>query len=227
MKSQTHTLRALALLLAYPGTTLRGVLPALVAAIDDEAALPPARRAEIRTLAADMLRAEPIGVEERYVELFDRGRSTSLHLFEHVHGDSRDRGPAMVDLLKTYETAGLRLGARELPDHVCVILEFASTQEPAVARAFLGEMTHILQAIFSALRQRDSGYAALVAAVLELAGQKVEPVPVTPDEALDEAWAEPVAFGGCSTQGQAAPGQPQPIQIVRRAPAQPAQGARS
>jgi nitrate reductase molybdenum cofactor assembly chaperone NarJ/NarW len=84
-------------------------------------------------------------VEARYVETFDRGRATSLHLFEHVHGDSRDRGPAMIDLVQTYEKAGLYLGPEELPDHLCVVLEFASTQPPALARAFLGEMAHILQ----------------------------------------------------------------------------------
>jgi nitrate reductase delta subunit len=175
----------------------------------------------MRSLAA----RDPIEVEAEYVQLFDRGRSTSLHLFEHVHGDSRDRGPAMVDLLKTYATAGLHLDGRELPDHLCVVLEFASTQPPALAKEFLGEMAHILQAIFSALRQRESAYASVLAAVLELAGQKVEAVPVTPDEALDASWEEPAVFGGCSTRGQAAPGAPQPIQIVRR-PGAP-QGARS
>ena len=226
MKNTKHTLRALALLLGYPDAALREMLPALVGAINDEAALPAARRGEIQALAADMLRGDPIEVESRYVELFDRGRSTSLHLFEHIPGDSRDRGPAMIDLIQHYEAAGLRLDGKELPDHLCVVLEFASTQPPAAAKDFLGEMAHILQSIFSALRQRDSAYASLVAAVLELAGQKVESVPVTPDEALDEAWAEPEAFGGCSTQGQAAPGQPQPIQIVRRAATQPSQGAR-
>ena len=211
-----YTLRGLALLLSYPGEQLRAVLPEVVSAINDEAALPALRRAEIQALAADLLRADPLEAEARYVELYDRGRSTSLHLFEHVHGDSRERGPAMVDLAKTYESAGLRLEGRELPDHLCVVLEFASTQPPKIAKAFLGEMTHILQSIFSALRQRDSAYATLLAAVLELAGQKVEAVPVAPEESLDASWAEPVAFGGCSTQGQAAPGQPQPIQIVRR-----------
>jgi nitrate reductase delta subunit len=226
MKNIKHTLRALALMLGYPDARLRELLPALVGAINDEAALPPARRGEIQALAADLLRSDSLEVEARYVELFDRGRSTSLHLFEHVHGDSRDRGPAMVDLIKHYEAAGLAFDGKELPDHLCVVLEFASTQPPQAARAFLGEMAHILQAIFSALRQRDSAYASLVAAVLELAGLKVEAVPITPDEGLDEAWAEPEAFGGCSTQGQAAPGQPQPIQIVRR-PAAPQQGARA
>lgn len=220
-----RTLRALSLLLQYPDGQRRAVLPQLVDAVDTEAALPADRRAELRALAGEMLVADPIEVEARYVELFDRGRSTSLHLFEHVHGDSRDRGPAMIDLVQHYEAAGLLLGDGELPDHLCVVLEFASTQPAASARAFLGEIAHIVQAIFSALRQRDSAYASVLAAVLELAGRKVEAVPFTPDEALDASWAEPEAFGGCSTQGQASPGQPQPIQIVRRAAAP--QGARA
>jgi nitrate reductase delta subunit len=211
-----YTLRALALLLSYPDERLRTIAPELVAAINDEAALPAARRGEIQAFGVDLMCHDPFDIEARYVELFDRGRSTSLHLFEHVHGDSRDRGPAMVDLLKTYGTAGLQLDGRELPDHLCVVLEFASTQPPKVAKAFLGEVAHILQAIFSALRQRGSAYASLVAAVLELAGHKVEAVAVAPEEALDATWAEPMAFDGCSTRGQAAPGQPQPIQIVRR-----------
>jgi nitrate reductase molybdenum cofactor assembly chaperone NarJ/NarW len=224
--SMHHTLRALALLLGYPDATLRTHLGEIVDAIDAEAALPASRRAEIRALLADLLRTDPIEVEARYVELFDRGRSTSLHLFEHVHGDSRDRGPAMIDLIKHYEAAGLRFDGKELPDHLCVVLEFASTQPPRQAREFLAEMAHILQAIFSALRKRESAYASLVAAVLELAGQKAEAVPVKDDEPLDEAWQEPVAFDGCSTAGQARPGAPQPIQIVRRTSSSPETGAR-
>jgi nitrate reductase molybdenum cofactor assembly chaperone NarJ/NarW len=225
MKTMRHTLRALALLLGYPGEDLRTHLPALADAIDAEAALPAARRTELRAFVGELQRADAIDVEAAYVELFDRGRSTSLHLFEHVHGDSRDRGPAMIDLSQTYEKAGLLLGPHELPDHLCVVLEFASTQPPAVAREFLAEMAHILNAIFSALRQRDSRYASVVAAVIELAGQRAEAVPVAQDAPLDESWAEPVVFDGCSTQGQATPGQPQPIHIVRRSP--PTPGARA
>jgi nitrate reductase delta subunit len=224
MKKNRHTLRALALLLGYPDAALRGVLPQLADAIDAEAALPKARRAELRAFAGEMQRLDPIDLEARYVQLFDRGRATSLHLFEHVHGDSRDRGPAMIDLTQTYEKAGLFLGPHELPDHLCVVLEFASTQPPAVAREFLGEMAHILNAIFSALRKRDSRYASVLAAVLELAGHKAEAVPIVDDAPIDESWAEPEAFGGCNSNGQAAPGQPQPIHIVRKTT--PAQGAR-
>ena len=218
MKNTRYSLRALARLLAYPDEQLRADLAPLIAAIDEEAAVPAARRAELRALAADLVRRDPLEVEARYVETFDRGRATSLHLFEHVHGDSRDRGPAMIDLVQTYEKAGLYLGPEELPDHLGVVLEFASTQPPALAKAFLAEVAHILNAIFSALLKRESPYAAVVAAVLELAGQKAEAVPFKADEALDEAWAEPEAFDGCSTRGQNRPGQAQPIHIVRQQP---------
>ena len=154
------------------------------------------------------------------MQLFDRGRGTSLHLFEHVHGDSRDRGPAMIDLAQTYEKAGLLLAPGELPDYLPAVLEFVSTQPPREAKAFLGEMAHILGAIFGALQKRESPYASVLGALLELAGEKAQPVAPAAEEPLDEAWAEPPVFDGCSTKGQARPGDPQPIQVMRRKPQQ-------
>lgn len=225
MKTQRHTLRALALLLGYPDAKARALMPRLADAMDAEAALSPARRKELRALARALVSVDPIEAETQFVELFDRGRSTSLHLFEHVHGDSRERGPAMIDLAQTYEKCGLLLGPHEVPDHLCVVLEFASTQPPAVARAFLGEMAHILASIFSALRKRESAYASVLAAVIELAGHKAEAVAVTDEQPIDESWAEPVVFDGCSTKGQARPSDAQPIHIVRKAAAAAASGA--
>jgi nitrate reductase molybdenum cofactor assembly chaperone NarJ/NarW len=216
MKDNRYSLRALAMLLGYPDAALRANLSQLIEAIDTEGAVPAARRLELKALATELTRMDPMEVESRYVETFDRGRATSLHLFEHVHGDSRDRGPAMVDLAQTYAKAGLMMGPEELPDHLCVVLEFASTQPAQLASDFLGEMEHILTAIFSALLKRESPYATVVAAVLELAGQKVQAVPVVADEAMDEAWVEPMAFDGCSTKGQAKPGEAQPIHFVRK-----------
>ena len=223
MKDNKYSLRALALMLGYPDAALRANLPQLIEVIATEAAIPAQRRLELKALALELARMDPMEVEARYVETFDRGRATSLHLFEHVHGDSRDRGPAMVDLAQTYEKAGLVMGPEELPDHLCVVLEFASTQPAQLASEFLGEMEHILTAIFSALLKRSSPYATIIAAVLELAGQKVQSVAVVADEAMDDAWVEPMAFDGCSTKGQAKPGDTQPIHFVRKAPA--AQGA--
>lgn len=218
MKPMRYTLRALARLLSYPDDQLRSEFDALVGAIDEEGALPAARRNELRALITGLQRQDPLEVQARYVETFDRGRATSLHLFEHVHGDSRDRGPAMIDLAQTYEKAGLFLAPEELPDHLCVVLEFASTQPPALAKAFLGEVAHILNAIFSALLKRESPYAAVIAAVLELAGQKAQAVAIPVEESLDDSWAEPEAFDGCSTRGQNRPGEAQPIHIVRQKP---------
>jgi nitrate reductase delta subunit len=216
-KAKDHrlTARVLAALLGYPGAELRAALPELSQALDDEAALPAPRRAELRRLMQVLRAADAYDVEAQFVDTFDRGRATSLHLFEHVHGDSRERGPAMVDLIQTYAGAGLHLAEGELPDYLPVVLEFVSTQPAGVGREFLGEMAHILNAIFSALLKRGSAYACVLAAVLELAGEQPQAVAVAPDEPLDEAWAEPPAFDGCSTRGQAAPGQPQPIHIVR------------
>ena len=223
---QPITCRALGALLGYPGAELRGVLDELDALFERERGLSREARQGLQALTLALRRGDPYDVEARYVDTFDRGRATSLHLFEHVHGDSRDRGPAMVDLLQTYERAGLHLADGELPDHLAVVLEFAATQPPAIAREFLGEMAHILNALHTALADRRSPYAAVIAGVLELAGERVQHVALPPEEALDEAWAEPPAFDGCATRGQNRPDQPQPIHIVRKSAVQPG-GARA
>lgn len=217
MAAITYTLRCLTHLLRYPDEPMRRRLPEIGQALDGEGALNMARRAELHGL---MRRLESQGMEAEatYVDLFDRGRGTALHLFEHVHGDSRDRGQAMVDLVKTYEQAGLYLAPGELPDHLTVLLEYASTQPARSAREFLNEFTHILQAIAEALRRRDSDYVALLAAVLDLAGQPLRPVAIADEPSLEESWSEPPAFDGCSSAGQARAGTPQPVQVIRRSP---------
>ena len=213
------TLKVLAHLLSYPDAALRRHLPELRSALQAEQALASARLAELQTLMAHLAGPDALEIEAQYVELFDRGRATSLHLFEHVHGDSRDRGPAMIDLAQTYEKSGLYLGPDEMPDYLPVVLQFVSTQPPAEARAFLGEMAHIFNAIFNALQQRNSAYASVLGALIELAGEKAHAVKVVPDEPLDTAWEEPVVFDGCSVKGQAQPGQAQTIHFAKKAPA--------
>jgi nitrate reductase delta subunit len=212
----SNSLRVLSALLGYPHARLREHLFEMRRLLDDEGALSPTRRTELQALIDALRNADPLQIEADYVELFDRGRATSLHLFEHVHGDSRDRGPAMIDLGQTYEKAGLILAEGELPDYLPAVLEFVSTQPPREARAFLGEMAHILNAIFAALLKRQSAYASVLGALLELAGEKAKPVEAIADEPLDQSWAEPAAFDGCSTKGQMRPGQAQPVHIIRK-----------
>jgi len=212
----SFSLRVLARLLSYPDAALRGNLPAMRDALQAERALSEERLAELQALMHALTHADPLDAQAAYVELFDRGRATSLHLFEHVHSDSRERGPALIDLAQTYEQAGLYLAPGELPDYLPAVLEFASTQPPRETRAFLREMTHIFNAIFSALTQRHSGYASVIGALLELAGERAQAVKLAPEKTLDATWAEPPAFDGCSPKGQARPDLPQPIRIVRK-----------
>lgn len=222
--SSGTTLRALARLLDYPDAVLRANLGALRAALHRDSPLTRARLEEIDLLIDSIERQEPLDAEADYVQLFDSGRRTALHVFEHVHGDSRERGPALIDLAQTYETAGLFLREGEMPDYLPVILEFASTQPAREARAFLAELAHILNAIFSALHKRHSRYASVLGALIELAGEKASAVDIPEEEPLDDTWTEPAAFDGCAGGGQSRPGQPQPVHFVR--PAQ-ARGART
>jgi nitrate reductase delta subunit len=210
------TLRVLAALLSYPDAERRSHLPEMGEILHREQALPAGRLVELEALLRTLSRNDPLDVEADYVQIFDRGRATSLHLFEHVHGDSRDRGPAMIDLAQTYEKAGLLLAPAELPDYLPAVLEFASTQPPREAKTFLGELAHILNAIFGALQQRGSAYASVLGALLELAGEKAKPVAPAAEELLDETWAEPPVFDGCSSKGQSRPDTPQPIRMIRR-----------
>ena len=77
-------------------------------------------------------------------------------------------------------------------------------------------MSHILNAIFSGLLKRESPYAAVIAAVLELSGNKAQAVSIPVEETLDESWQEPEAFDGCSSRGQSRPDQEQPIHFVKK-----------
>lgn len=201
-----RTLRVLAHLLSYPDSMLRDHLEELRLVLHNEEALGKSRLAELDALILKLESRPALAGEADYVELFDRGRGTSLHLFEHVHGDSRDRGPAMIDLVRTYEEAGLLFEKGELPDHLSVVLQYASTQPPVQAREFLGEIAHIVRAIFSALLRRDSPYASVLASLLDLAGERTQPVSIADEPDLDELWEEPQAFDGCSISGQSGPG---------------------
>jgi nitrate reductase delta subunit len=124
------SLRVLARLLSYPDAQLRGDLDDMRQVLQSENAIASARLEELNALINGLARGNALDNEADYVEVFDRGRATSLHLFEHVHGDSRDRGPAMIDLAQTYEKAGLFLGPDEMPDYVPVGVEFVSTHPP-------------------------------------------------------------------------------------------------
>jgi nitrate reductase delta subunit len=202
-----RTLKVLSALLVYPTGDLQRAAPELVDVIDRERLLPTARRDALAGLIADIARGDLFDIQERYVFLFDRTRSLSLHLFEHVHGESRDRGQAMVDLIRVYEEGGWRPSAKELPDYLPLFLEYAATRPAKQALDLLAQTAHVLQALAERLRRRNSPYTAVFDALVTLSKAKpdgamlerlmAEPDPEPDDlEALDAAWAEEeVLFG--------------------------------
>jgi len=201
------TYRALALLLSYPTEAGRALLPAAAEVLDADARLPPQVRRALARLAEDLAVTDLYEAQERYVWLFDRTRSLSLNLYEHVHGESRDRGQAMVALLELYRSKGLELSANELPDHLPVFLEFLSTQPDGAAASLLGEAAHVLHAIGERLHKRQSPYRAVFGALTALAADEADAEALAalmaepddnPDdlEAMDKLWAETaVSFG--------------------------------
>lgn len=202
-----QTYRALALLLSYPTPDVAALMPAVLQALRDEKLAPAAMIRRLEPLAEDLSQDDLYGAQARYVDLFDRTRSLSLQLYEHVHGESRDRGQAMVELLKLYSTHGLELTAKELPDHLPVFLEFLSTRPANEAAALLGQAAHVLEALRERLKKRRSSYARVFDVLVALVeadrnSEALKALLREPDdnpddlEALDRAWAEEqVTFG--------------------------------
>ncbi|HBM1382282.1 TPA: nitrate reductase molybdenum cofactor assembly chaperone, partial [Salmonella enterica subsp. enterica] len=122
----------------------------------------------------DLTAQDLLDVQAAYSELFDRGRATSLLLFEHVHGESRDRGQAMVDLMAQYEQHGLQLDSRELPDHLPLYLEYLAQLPKSEALGGLQDIAPILALLSARLQQRDSRYAVLFDLLLKLANTVID-----------------------------------------------------
>ena len=161
--------KALSLLLSYPDADLQGAVPAIRSVLTSEKLLTPAALTALEPLLNDLSDLDIYDLQERYVLLFDRSRSLSLNLFEHIHGESRDRGGAMVDLLETYRAGGFDLTGPELPDHLPVVLEYLSTRPLADARAMLADAGHILVALAERLDRRQAVYAPVLTALVDIA----------------------------------------------------------
>lgn len=226
-------LKIFSALMCYPTAELIAALPELEEIIAADRDLSEDGKAGLCALIADLRRSDLIGAQQRYVDLFDRGRVLSLHLFEHVHGESRDRGQAMVDLLQLYESHGYALAARELPDYLPLLLEFLSLIPPELALDPLRDAAPILSLLGARLAERESPYRALFDALGDLAGRPEELAAIQtavaaegPDDSLvrmDDIWEEEaVSFlssaGSCRTPRAEA----RPIKIEPRAGGSPA-----
>ncbi|WIM13875.1 nitrate reductase molybdenum cofactor assembly chaperone [Enhydrobacter sp.] len=191
--------KAFSALLSYPTAEMRQALPEIADVIRGSALVAPRERTALLALVEEIGSDDLLSAQEHYVDLFDRGRALSLHLFEHLHGESRDRGSAMVELKQLYAAAGFELTARELPDYLPVVLEYLSCRDMAEAGEMLADCADILRTIARALIARRSRYAAVLQALIVIAGEKpVDAAAVPPvrerHEALDRDWLEQPAF---------------------------------
>lgn len=233
-------LKILSLLLSYPTAELVEDSGAIARAARELPGLSVETRQALLALLDELGRSDLMDSQERYVHLFDRTRSLSLHLFEHVHGESRDRGQAMVDLMGMYDEAGFMIAARELPDYLPLFLEFLSTRNAEVISDLLGSTAHILAALAERVAKREPLYAAPFAALVELSGAVPEPAlldalravaPDDPDDlkALDAIWEdEAVTFGGNAGEAACGPDRLRSqIRAARRPPEDVASATRA
>jgi len=217
------TFKALAALLAYPESAVIAAVPEIEQVLREERLIGNASRVALQRLFDELRSEDLMDLQERYVGLFDRVRSLSLHLFEHVHGESRDRGQAMVDLRQLYLRHGYELDTDELPDFLPAFLEFLSYVPLVEARELLADTVHLIESIGARLTKRSSAYAAVFLGLLEIAGVQPSAVAVTDDEiraeddpaALDEAWREQPAFGPAPACGAAAAAGTAPVRFYK------------
>ncbi|MDR3430299.1 MAG: nitrate reductase molybdenum cofactor assembly chaperone [Rouxiella aceris] len=193
-------LQIIARLLDYPDDALWAHRDELLSALADSQALDEENAAKLSAFIKPFCAAELLDRQAEYCSLFDRGRATSLLLFEHVHGESRDRGQAMVDLLDQYRAAGLVLDSKELPDYLPLYLEYLASLPSEEARSGLVDIAPILALLAARIAQRDSHYAVLFALLLAISGVALNSADVaeklqqesrddTP-QALDAVWEE-------------------------------------
>ena len=202
-----RTLKALSLILSYPTPELQSAMPEIGGVLVSETRLTAAAQRDLRPLVEGLSLRDIYDLQEEYVMLFDRSRTLSLNLFEHVHGESRDRGTAMVSLVETYHDAGFDPISTELPDHLPVLLEFLATRPAPEAREMLADAAHIFATLAKRLERRDSAYGAVFAALRQLSDTMADAQTVAlmlglPEDdptdltALDAVWAESeVTFG--------------------------------
>lgn len=219
-------LKLIGVLLDYPRDELWQHGEELLAATDDPA-LSRGRRTQLRALVQGLLAMDPLDAQDRWLSTFDRGRSMSLLVFEHIHGESRDRGQAMVDLIDAYRRNGFELDARELPDYLPLLLEYLSHRPQYEAKDWLLHIGHIAGMLAARSAERELPQAVLFEILVEAGQGKVnldllrqrasEEVRDDTDAAMDRLWEEEaVRFGAEAPSQECDPPHRSPARAVNR-----------
>lgn len=211
-------LKVISRLLDYPSQALFDAAGEMIEVVQKAAEISPESRVQLANFISELTSRDLYDAQESYDLLFDRGRALSLLLFEHVHGESRDRGQAMVDLISVYKSKGFEVSSEQLPDYIPLYLEFLSEQEATYAQEWLGDVCHLLAMLAERLKDRECHYAVLFDTLAALSGEQVDRAEIAATvskeerddtvEAIDKEWEDrevlfddPVAGEGCPTSG--------------------------
>lgn len=217
------SLKLISVLLEYPADDLWQHRDELVSAAG-ECQLPEARVVKLQGFVTDLMDKSAMEAQEDWLALFDRGRSMSLLLFEHIHGESRDRGQAMVDLMETYSKNGFEIATRELPDYLPLVLEYLSQRPMEEVIDWLKHTGPILELLAARASERQSPYALLFEILIEIGHGEVDLSVIrrkvatearddTP-EVMDQVWEEEaVRFGNEAPSENCLPNQRLPTGV--------------
>ena len=201
------TFKLLGLLLTYPDGMVYSASHELLQTLRSESLLSKKFIKKVEIFLTVQKERDLIAAQEDYVETFDRSRSHCLNLFEHIHGESRDRGQAMINLSETYLTKGLHIDSGELPDYLPLFMEYLSLCDPKDAIELLGEAIDVIALIGTKLKKSKSPYAGIFECIEVLSATKADSKKIKnairesrkdPEtlEELDEQWKEAEAFTG-------------------------------
>lgn len=158
----TVTWQAASLLLDYPDQALMENLPMVRAAVQS---LPDPLRDPIEEFLARLESTPLQELQQDYVETFDNRRRCNLFLTYFAHGDTRKRGMALLRFKQTYLASGFELDDAELPDHLCVVLEYAATIDQQQGRQLMLDHRAGLELLRLSLRDLKSPWYSVVDAV--------------------------------------------------------------
>lgn len=201
------TFKILGLLLTYPSAEKIKHFDEMKKALEAEKILPTRNLKLVSEFMDKQKSTDLLELQEEYVETFDRSRSNCLNLFEHVHGESRDRGQAMVDLAEMYHNKGLYIDSKELPDFLPVFLEYLSLCKIEESKELLNDTAHIIAVIGAKLKANKNDYHIIFDAIEKLSTIKIDQTIIDNAliqlaaednslDALDKEWEEAAAFTG-------------------------------
>lgn len=202
-----NTFKILGLLLTYPNKENLKHFDEMQKVLEEEKILPKKNLKLVNDFMNKKASADLLELQEEYVDTFDRSRSCCLNLFEHVHGESRDRGQAMVDLAEMYHEKGLFIDSKELPDFLPLFLEYLSLCTIDESKELLDDMAHIIVSISAKLKSKKNNYHVIFDALEKLSTVKIDQKIIENAlaelenednslEALDKEWEEAAAFTG-------------------------------